>query len=165
MGRRYAVGLAAFAAVVCAAAARGQEAGSPEVAAPSEVAGSPDAAGTIDAADPSARSVCELQWVVDRSRASSLRCMSCHDGASGPGVSFMMAGGGAGAGMDHPVEVDYAQARVRRGHQYVPEAHLPADVPLVGGKVACTSCHDGRSTRAKHVAADPARLCAACHNM
>jgi hypothetical protein len=38
------------------------------------------------------------------------------------------------------------------------------DVPLVDGKVACTSCHDGASPHPKR-AVDPANLCAACHRM
>jgi predicted CXXCH cytochrome family protein len=71
---------------------------------------------------------------------------------------------GASFGPSHPVEVDYSGARARAPERYVPETMLPPDVPLVDGKVACTSCHDGAATtRGKAIA--PARLCFACHDL
>jgi hypothetical protein len=88
--------------------------------------------------------------------------MACHDGGSGPFVEFHMSTAGA-AGMSHPVEVDYGAAAARHPRQYVSPRALPRDVPLVEGKVACTSCHDGASRNRNHVAM-PQRLCESCHS-
>ena len=107
---------------------------------------------------------CELARVSDRSKVSSLRCMACHDGSTGAGNEFVMGRVGRGQSMSHPVEVEYGPARMRDGEHYVPENSLPPDVPLVDGRVACTSCHDPASRLAKHVV-DPVRLCYACHRL
>jgi hypothetical protein len=95
---------------------------------------------------------CELARA-DRARTSSASCLACHDGAAGREL-----------GPSHPVEVDYGSAAAREPDRYVPAALLRADVPLVDGKVSCTSCHDGASPHAKR-AVDPGRLCLACHQM
>jgi predicted CXXCH cytochrome family protein len=105
--------------------------------------------------------VCELSRV-DRARTPSLRCVACHDGATAIGVTIGPAGGGHG---DHPVEVDYGSIAAQRPGRYVPLARLPADVPLVDGKVTCTSCHDGASRHAGRVALGGHRLCLACHDL
>jgi predicted CXXCH cytochrome family protein len=107
---------------------------------------------------------CDLARVSDRSKASSLRCVACHDGTTGAESVFVMGRDARGRSMSHPVEVEYARARLRDGGRYVAEQLLPPDVPLVDGKVACTSCHDPASPLSKHVV-DPARLCYACHRL
>lgn len=99
---------------------------------------------------------------VDRARTSSQACMACHDGTAGAGIAFEMRPGGNG--MSHPVEVDYAAAFARRPGEYVPPGAIRADVPLVDGKVSCTSCHDAASPHPKR-AVDPVRLCHACHRL
>jgi predicted CXXCH cytochrome family protein len=104
--------------------------------------------------------VCELSGA-HRARTPSIRCVACHDGTSAVGVVIGLGGGSHG---DHPVEVDYAASAARDPERYVPPAMLRPDVPLVDGKVACTSCHDGASTHPKR-AVDPANLCTACHRM
>ncbi len=112
--------------------------------------------------DGRAAETCELQRT-DRARTPSQRCIACHDGVVGPGVTFKMTAGNR-PGMDHPVEIPYGPVAEANGDRYVPEAALPADVPLVDGKIACTSCHDGASRTPKHVI-DPMKLCYACHRM
>jgi hypothetical protein len=102
------------------------------------------------AANPAA--TCELARA-DRARTPSSRCLACHDGTSGQCL-----------GLSHPVEVDYARAAMRDPGRYVPASALPADVPLVNGRVSCVSCHDGASTHPAHTV-EPARLCLACHRM
>jgi predicted CXXCH cytochrome family protein len=104
---------------------------------------------------------CELGRV-DRAATPSRVCMSCHDGTAGAAVGFSMRAGGGG--MDHPVGVDYAAAAARRPGRYVPAGAVPRSVPLVDGRVECTSCHDGASSSPSHVAAQP-QLCYACHRL
>lgn len=106
---------------------------------------------------------CELPRVADRSRTPSQACLSCHDGSAGTRAGFF-GSGAPGFGANHPVEVDYRAAAARAADRYVPAARLPPLVPLVNGKVTCTTCHDGASPFAKHVI-DPERLCFACHRM
>lgn len=104
--------------------------------------------------------VCELTRV-DRAHTPSARCVACHDGSAGVAMATGPAGDGHG---NHPVEVDYAASAARDPERYVPAAMVRPDVPLVDGKVACTSCHDGASPHPRR-AVDPANLCAACHRM
>jgi hypothetical protein len=85
---------------------------------------------------------------VDRAAAAPLRCIGCHDAA---------------ASASHPL-VDYASVALRDPERFVPPARLAREVPLVGGKIACTSCHDGASRDPKHVAI-AARLCESCHQL
>ncbi len=106
------------------------------------------------------RGPCELAGA-DRARTSSTRCIACHDGSTGAPIEFRMAPDATG-GMSHPVEVDYDAASLRDPTHYHPSAALPREVPLVNGKVTCTSCHDGASPDPKRVAMVP-RLCESCH--
>ncbi len=105
--------------------------------------------------------VCELQGA-DRATTSSARCLGCHDGSVAAAIELDTRPGGIGA--SHPVEVDYAQAAARQPRRYHPAATLPREVPLVNGKVTCTSCHDGASPDPKHVAIG-SRLCKSCHDL
>jgi predicted CXXCH cytochrome family protein len=86
--------------------------------------------------------------------------MVCHDGGSAPAVEFSMRTGG----MSHPVTTDYAAVAQRDPGHYAPAASLPPEVPLVDGRIECTTCHDGRLSTRKWVV-DEARLCYACHRM
>ncbi len=98
---------------------------------------------------------------VDPRHASTASCFSCHDG----GVALALERRGPqDPGTSHPVDVDYAAAYSRAPGKYVHPGVLPPDVPLVEGKVVCTSCHDPASTAPKHVAR-PQSLCNACHIM
>lgn len=107
-------------------------------------------------------SVCELQGAA-RARTPSTACMACHDGAAGPGVSFVMRAGNQ-PGFDHPVEIDYAQASAR-DPRLVPPSGLPPELVLVQGRLACTTCHDGASSEPRRVAGRAMDLCTSCHRM
>ncbi len=115
--------------------------------------------GQLTAAGRASMGPCELDGA-SRARTPSIRCMACHDGSAGATVSFQMSADGRG--MSHPVEVDYGAAVARDPAHYHPQATLPREVPLVNGKVACTSCHDGASPDPTRVAMVP-HLCASCH--
>jgi predicted CXXCH cytochrome family protein len=108
-----------------------------------------------------AAGTCELSRV-DRRATASARCLACHDGASAAvaDVGF----GGPVARDAHPVEVDYERARLA-GARLVPAGELPAAVPLVAGKVTCTSCHAAESAQQDRAALPLAgsALCVACH--
>jgi predicted CXXCH cytochrome family protein len=66
--------------------------------------------------------------------------------------------------MSHPVEVDYGQAAARQPGRYAPPESLPKDVPLVQGRIECTTCHDPAAPTVMRVVEQP-RLCFACHRM
>lgn len=102
---------------------------------------------------------CELSRA-DRRTTPSHACMSCHDGSAGTGVAFQMRRDAAG--MSHPVSVDYRAAEAAHPGRYRPAGALPPEVPLVRGKVECTSCHDGASPDPRRVVAIR-DLCVACH--
>jgi hypothetical protein len=90
------------------------------------------------------------------------------DAPSEPGCGLLVAGGGSGDSKSclkchtaaahgaHPVEVDYAQARSRRGFgssSFRPLAEVTArGVRLVEGKVTCVTCHSGSSRLPAHLA-------------
>jgi predicted CXXCH cytochrome family protein len=119
------------------------------------------AAGAVGALAVGASGTCELSRM-DRARTPSTACMQCHDGSAGPAVPYEMKAGGGG--MSHPVGVDYAAAAARAPGRYQPESALPRDVPLVGGRIECTTCHDGSLTTPKQVV-EQSRLCYACHRL
>jgi predicted CXXCH cytochrome family protein len=107
-----------------------------------------------------AAGACELR-LADRARTPSAHCVACHDGSTALGTPLKRhPDGGAG----HPVEVDYLRAFARRPGLHPPAA-LPADLPLVDGKVSCTTCHDARSSERGKPAVTTryAALCLACH--
>lgn len=108
-------------------------------------------------------SACELQGAV-RAGTSSTACMACHDGGSGPGVSFRMPRAADTPGLDHPIEIDYAQASARNGWLVSP-GELPAELVLVEGRVSCTTCHDGASSEPRRVAGRLMDLCTSCHRL
>jgi len=66
--------------------------------------------------------------------------------------------------MSHPVSIDYDLAAGSHPGAYVPAAALPREIPLVNGRVECTTCHDGASATPKHVV-DEMQLCTACHRL
>lgn len=115
------------------------------------------ASARAEAADGS----CELARV-DRAKATARACMSCHDGSAGPLVELERSPDGHGT--SHPVEVDYATAAASHPDQYQPVAGIPAEIPLVRGKVECTSCHDPAAPGPGHVA-KVRDLCLACHRL
>lgn len=105
---------------------------------------------------------CELR-TADRRSTSSVRCLSCHDGTTAAAVALPGASRGLG---DHPVEVDYERSR-GDGMPLRPASELPPALPLVGGKVACTTCHAADSAEPGHTAMTMTRsaMCFACHAM
>lgn len=106
--------------------------------------------------------VCELRNA-DRARTSTRSCIACHDGSVGPGAGFEMRAGNQ-PGLDHPVDVPYAEAAAR-DPRLAPASALPPDVILVNGRVACTTCHDGASTERGHAVRGQPELCTSCHRM
>jgi predicted CXXCH cytochrome family protein len=115
------------------------------------------AAGTGARAAPPAQGACALP-AADRRVTPSGACMRCH----GPpdGKMFKMPGRGFG----HPVDVDYEAARAARAGRLRAAKDLPAALPLVDGKIACTTCHAPRSTTPSMlVLSADGPLCVACH--
>lgn len=106
--------------------------------------------------------VCEL-LLADRSKATSRACLSCHDGVTFPASHTAPALDAAGS---HPFEVDYDDAWMRHPGSLRPRSELPPELQLtLGGKLTCTTCHDGRSRLPHHLAIsnDRSALCRACH--
>ncbi len=116
------------------------------------------AAGASGAAPPGSATPCALASMTDadRARASSRRCLACHDGSVMPAVA-------AGPGGTHPVDVLYASA-VARDRRF---AASPADPNLVlsGGRVTCATCHDRWAVPRQRwsLAVAPEALCRSCH--
>jgi hypothetical protein len=104
---------------------------------------------------------CELSRV-ERGMASSRSCLACHDGSTGPAIAYQMSPDGRG--MSHPVEIDYQRAAAARPGQYQAITALPPEVPLVAGRIECTTCHDGASHDPKRVVA-VRNLCTVCHRL
>ncbi|MFL5299454.1 MAG: cytochrome c3 family protein [Anaeromyxobacteraceae bacterium] len=104
---------------------------------------------------------CEMR-TADRRATSSQRCLACHDGTVAPGS--LVPAGRAGELGDHPIDVDYEGSRVR-GQLLRPAAELPPSLPLVNGRVACTTCHAPDSPEPGHTALPMRRsaMCFACH--
>jgi predicted CXXCH cytochrome family protein len=108
---------------------------------------------------PGGDGICELRGA-DRARTPSHRCTACHDGTAATSVAFSTRGN---AGGSHPVGVDYDGA-ARPFARLKPRAAVPPTVPLVDGRVECTSCHDGASPRRARVA-NERDLCIVCHDL
>ncbi|HZZ85066.1 MAG TPA: cytochrome c3 family protein [Anaeromyxobacteraceae bacterium] len=106
---------------------------------------------------------CDL-FRLPRAVTPSRSCLTCHDGtlahAALPGPRS------AGELANHPIDVDYEGAR-RAGSRLRPSAQLPREMPLVGGKVECVTCHDPRSHEPMKTALpmNRSRLCFACHDL
>ncbi len=118
------------------------------------------AAGSARGA-PAAKATCELARV-DRARTPSHACLRCHDSSVGSAILSELRVDGTGA--SHPVGVDYARAAARSPTRYAPPESLPREVPLVNGKIECTTCHDASRPRPMRVDQSPA-LCTACHRI
>jgi hypothetical protein len=116
-------------------------------------------AGAAAPSDRAERAGCELVRA-DRARTRSTSCIACHDGTAGHATVATSTSGALGS---HPVGVSYGLALARRPSEYASPGQLPPDVPLVAGRVECTSCHDGASRLPKHVAHGP-DLCETCHH-
>jgi predicted CXXCH cytochrome family protein len=132
--------------------------------------------------------------VANASSMSSITkvCLSCHDGTVavfsmgnapnyGGSVAAMTGPSGKllGTGMmtgdalltndmsnDHPISFDYATA-VSYNDAAAYQATLPATLPLVGGMMECSTCHDvhgGQPTSAfLRIDNDRSALCTTCH--
>ncbi len=94
--------------------------------------------------------VCTLA-IADRAHTPSSRCLACHDGSAARSL-----------GASHPVEVSYVAAATTAGATALPSAP-PPELPLVEGRVACTTCHDGRAPLPARTALPGDGLCYACH--
>jgi predicted CXXCH cytochrome family protein len=105
--------------------------------------------------------ICELR-LADRARTTSRSCLACHDGSIATG-RMARAHEGSGA---HPVDVDYLASRARRPGLRAPGA-LPPGLVLVNGTVACTTCHDPRSSERAKTALPMGRsaMCFGCHDI
>jgi hypothetical protein len=100
-------------------------------------------------------SPCGLSGAV-RSLTSSKACVTCHDGSEASPISL--------GRNSHPVGIDYADAASRHPGTYTSISQLPPEVALVGGKVECTSCHDGASRRPFKLAGG-SDICLGCHRL
>jgi predicted CXXCH cytochrome family protein len=120
------------------------------------------AALAVAGARAAGESTCELEGSI-RAATSSRSCMACHDGSAAKPVPTGWRA--FGPVTSHPVGIDYAQAAARHPATYTPASQLPPEVVLVGGKVECTTCHDGASTLPARVANTSGELCLACHRL
>jgi hypothetical protein len=102
----------------------------------------------------SAEETCLLRFA-RRSTTPASRCLACHDGSAARPFDHLSNG-------SHPVGVSYDAGSARIA-LLRPRAMLPAQVVLVDGEVACTTCHDGRSATPHRVALSVGELCTACH--
>jgi predicted CXXCH cytochrome family protein len=66
--------------------------------------------------------------------------------------------------MGHPVDVDYPSFAAEHPDQYQPASRLPPEVPLVRGRIQCTTCHDGASRDPRWVV-EVKDLCLRCHKL
>ena len=121
------------------------------------------------------------------SKSTSLLCMTCHDGVttmnslSNPPLLVaetnnvvMNAGtpGGTNLGTnltnDHPINIDYAkaQATVNAARPGSLTVSLPTTVPLQGGSMECSTCHnvhDNTKVPFLRVSIGGSALCLVCH--
>jgi predicted CXXCH cytochrome family protein len=82
----------------------------------------------------------------ERASTPAATCLECHEGHAG----------------GHRIDIDYAAAAAENP-RLAPLERLPPEVPLVDGRVSCTSCHDGASTIGALLALPPKQLCLSCH--
>ncbi|WP_456464870.1 cytochrome c3 family protein [Persephonella sp.] len=103
--------------------------------------------------------------------SSSIVCLSCHDGANAPNITFGKTGTGTSV-HSHPVFIIY-----RKDAKYL----KPYNSPLIGwegrkhfvydlikdynGRIQCASCHDPHSPNPLFLRTDNrgSRLCRGCH--
>jgi predicted CXXCH cytochrome family protein len=102
------------------------------------------------------------RWV-----ATSESCVACHDGAIGEVVHASFPALGARIGESHPVEIQYDDVAAKSPGRYRARAEVPRALWLPGGRVTCTTCHDGTSAEPSRVAMPLAssRLCFGCHDV
>lgn len=98
----------------------------------------------------------------DRRTTPSTACAACHARIATGAVSRRPDGHPQG----HPVEVEYAQVAAEHPDRFAPADGLPPEIPLVGGKIACTTCHaPGRPEDPVKLVAPTRVLCLACHRL
>ena len=116
--------------------------------------------------------------VTDSSRLvdpMSRECISCHDGTFSTSVTVAVGRWRHGREFikfdegEHPIGMDYEQARTRAGGKsdLRPIDTVDPRIRFFGGKVGCGSCHDPYSTIEKKLVMSDrgSRLCFACHAM
>jgi predicted CXXCH cytochrome family protein len=103
---------------------------------------------------------CGLAWA-PRATTDGSNCLSCHALADTPAGRIMRRH----AAGDHGGGIDYQVARRRGALHLRATEELSSEIVLVGGRVTCTSCHDGASGERKHLATrgGMASLCVSCH--
>jgi predicted CXXCH cytochrome family protein len=102
---------------------------------------------------------CALAAAV-RDRTATTACTVCHQSAKGgPPDTFTMPSGGT----SHAIDVEYERVRVERPDDFRRVAELPPVIQLVGGRIACTTCHDARSPHESWTVLSGTQLCLACH--
>lgn len=105
--------------------------------------------------------VCTLAWANRRTTPSSA-CAACHARIASAAVSLRSDGHPLG----HPVEVEYARLASAHPDQLAPAEALPPEIPLVGGRITCTTCHAQGSGHDHMQLVAPTRvLCLACHRL
>lgn len=106
--------------------------------------------GGVARGDPGTCALLDPQ--LERSTSTRASCLGCHDGSAARAIP---------PDASHPVDVSYAAAWLRGSPRL--HAIIPRELALSGGRVTCTTCHDGASRHRRHTALAEARLCTACH--
>jgi predicted CXXCH cytochrome family protein len=101
---------------------------------------------------------CLLRWA-RRATTPATKCLQCHDGSAARPIDHLPGLSSKGS---HAVGVSY-DAGSMRIPLLRPRGTLPKEIVLVDGQLACTSCHDGRSSAPHRVALPVGQLCTACH--
>jgi hypothetical protein len=145
--------------IACLAALALSDAALGEQPAPSANGAAATATPAKPRPDVRAGSACALQNAT-RGQTPSGACATCHpSGLGGEPGKFTMPGGGT----SHAVDVEYERVRVLRPDDFRRAAELPPSITLVGGKITCTTCHDGASHHESQTALHGTELCRACH--
>lgn len=137
--------------------------------------GSPLWSRSVDATK---RYLLPLGGRLGRIGSASAVCLSCHDGGAAPdsygGMTSNLAikskraliGEGGDLSGDHPIGVDYPDGI--KGYQPRSFVEARRTIPLPGGKVECTSCHDVHDQSGfDYMLVESNKgsgLCLACHN-
>ncbi len=89
-------------------------------------------------------------------RQGSIFCLGCHDAVLARHMKT-----------DHPIDVDYSLARVKRNSALKYISPWDPVIKLENGRVGCTSCHNRNSRLPARLAVSNAgsQLCLACHNL
>lgn len=101
-----------------------------------------------------ASSLCALPSV-ERAKAKSAECMTCHDGSNPAAFEVRHE-------VSHRMDFDYAELRAASQD---PDLVPAPPLVLPEGKVTCTTCHDAKPALKGWLALPNKELCLSCHRM